>query len=65
MDQACELQKTMRSELEQDPDRGDILWVNLKGSAFHDQCVGKSVEGFEKGDNYPVSVFKGSQWLLG
>lgn len=55
----------MRSELDEDPGRGDILWVNLKGSAFHDQCDGKSVEGFEKGDNYPVSVFKGSQWLLG
>lgn len=65
MDRACELQKMMRSELDQDSDRWDILWVNLKGSAFHDQCDGKSVEGFEKGDNYPVSVFKGSQWLLG
>lgn len=61
MDQACELPKMKKSELDQGPDHGDILWVSLKGSAFHDQCVGKSVEGFEKGDNYPVSVFKGSQ----
>ena len=45
-EQAWELQKVMRSELDQGPVPGGILWVNWEDFAFCSQCDRKLPEGF-------------------